>query len=217
MLPVIERDLPELGVRIPTPAFRRFWINLAHYHGQIWDASEAARSLGVSPPTVRRYLDLLTGLFVVRQLPPWHENLGKRQIRSPKIYLRDSGLLHVLLGIRSAPELDSHPKVGASWEGFALEHIIAHADEAYFWATLQGAELDLLLIRGGRRIGVECKRTDAPRITASMRIAIDDLGLERLWVVYPGTAPYALSDRINVAPLADILNQPAGVLWSRRR
>ena len=215
---VIERDLPELGVTIPGPAFRRFWGMLAHYHGQIWDASEPARSLGVSPPTVRRYLDLLTGLFMVRQLPPWHENIGKRQIKSPKIYLRDSGLLHVLLGIPGASELDSHPKVGASWEGFALEQIIAHADadEAYFWATLQGAELDLLLIRGGRRIGVEFKRADAPRITNSMRIAIDDLKLERLWVVYPGPARYALSDRITVAPLADLLARPARELWRRR-
>jgi predicted AAA+ superfamily ATPase len=179
---------------------------LAHYHGQIWNAAEPARSLGVSEPTVRRYLDLLTGLFMVRQLRPWHANLGKRQVKAPKVYLRDSGLLHYLLGIRTRKDLLSHPKSGASWEGYALEELlkIADVDDFYFWGTHGGAELDLLLFVRGRRIGVEFKRVDAPRLTRSMHIAFEDLALHHLAVIYPGEKIYPLAERITVLPLATL-------------
>lgn len=179
---------------------------LAHYHGGIWNAAEAARSLGVTEPTARRYLDLLAGLFMVRQLQPWHENMNKRQVKSPKIYLRDSGLLHGLLGLRSERDILSHPKVGASWEGYAIEEILktVRPEAAYFWATHTGAELDLLLFKGGRRYGVEVKFQDAPRLTPSMRIALEDLDLERLTVLYPGNLSYDLERRVTVAPLGQV-------------
>jgi predicted AAA+ superfamily ATPase len=162
----------------------------------------------VSEPTVRRYLDLLTGAYMLRQLPPWHENLGKRQVRSPKVYVRDSGLLHTLLGIGSRRDLEFHPKVGASWEGYALEEVLKamRPDEAYFWATHQGAELDLLLFKRGRRIGVECKRMDAPRLTPSMRIALADLRLDRLLVAYPGPTRYKLTHNVEVVPLSQLVD-----------
>ncbi len=202
----VERDLPQLGINIPAQAMLRFWTMVAHYHGNIWSAAGPARSLGVSEPTVRRYLDALTGLFMVRQLQPWHENLGKRQVKSPKIYVRDSGLLHQLLGIRTDKELFSHPKCGASWEGYAVEEALKHfqPDEAYFWATHQGAELDLLLFKDGRRLGVEIKRMDAPTLTPSMRIAFDNLRLDRLVILYPGSTRYALAKRVEVLPLATL-------------
>jgi uncharacterized protein len=205
----LERDLPQLGVTVPAPALLRFWSMLAHMHGQVWNASEPARSLGVGESTVRRYLDLLTGLFLVRQLPPWHENLGKRQVKAPKIYFRDSGMLHQLLGVRSERELLSHPKCGASWEGYALEETLKaiRPDEAYFWATYQGAELDLFLFKNGRRLGVEFKRMDAPRLTPSMRIALKDLRLEGLAVLHPGTASYPLGERVRVIPLAAVAGE----------
>ncbi|MCS6911421.1 MAG: DUF4143 domain-containing protein, partial [Anaerolineales bacterium] len=170
----LERDLPQFGFNLPAVSLFRFWSLLAHYHGQIWNAAEAARTLDVSQNTARRYLDLLEDLFMVRQLRPWHANLKKRQVKSPKIYFRDSGLLHYLLGIRTEQDLALHPRSGASWEGYALEEAIKalQPDEVYFWATHSGAELDLLLIKERRRIGVECKRVDAPRVTASMRIAM---------------------------------------------
>ena len=216
---LLERDLPQLGVTIPAPALFRFWAMLAHYHGQIWNASEPARSLGVSDATVRRYLDLFTGLYMVRQLQPWHENLKKRQVKSPKVYVRDSGLLHQLLGIRSERDLLNHPKCGASWEGYAIEAVIgaAQPDEAYFWATHQGAELDLLLFGNGRRLGVEVKRADAPALTRSMQIALEDLKLEQIAVVYPGTRHYTLSDRITVVPLAAIVKHGFNALFPLRR
>ena len=199
----LERDLPQLGVTIPAHALRRFWTMLAHYHAQVWNAAEPARSLGVAETTARRYLDLLTGVYMVRQLTPWHENLGKRQVKSPKVYVRDAGLLHHLLGITSEDELLAHPKCGASWEGYAIEEVInlVQPDEAYFWATHQGAELDLLLFKSGRRLGVEIKRMDAPRLTPSMRIALKDLKLEQLVVLYPGPKEYALAERVRVVPL----------------
>jgi len=202
----VERDLPQLGINIPAQAMLRFWTMAAHYHGNIWSAAEPARSLGISEPTVRRYLDALTGLFMVRQLQPWHENLGKRQVKSPKIYVRDSGLLHQLLGIRTDKELLSHPKCGASWEGYAVEEALKHfqPDEAYFWATHQGAELDLLLFKDGRRLGVEIKRMDAPMLTPSMRIALENLRLDRLVILYPGSTRYALAKRVEVLPLATL-------------
>lgn len=215
----LERDLPQLGVAIPAPALLRFWSMLAHVHGQVWNAAEPARSLGVSEPTVRRYLDLLTGLFLVRQLPPWHENLGKRQVKAPKIYFRDSGMLHQLLGIRSERELLAHPKCGASWEGYALEETlkVIRPDEAYFWATYQGAELDLLLFKDGRRLGVEFKRMDAPTLTPSMRIALKDLRLEGLVVLHPGTASYPLAERVRVMPVAALAGERPDTLFSVKK
>ncbi len=199
----LERDLPQMGSNVSSVSLRRFWNMLAHYHGQIWNAAELARSLGVNESTTRRYLDLLAGVFMVRQVQPWFENLGKRQIKSPKIYIRDSGLLHSLLGIGSARELEHHPKVGASWEGYAIEEVLRslRPDETYFWATHGGAELDLLLFIKGRRIGVEFKRADAPVVTASMRTAMGSLGLHRLFVVYPGTKAYSLAKNMEVLPL----------------
>lgn len=203
ILTLLERDLPQWGVRVPAKALLRFWTMIAHYHGQIWNASEPARAMGVNPATTRRYLDLLTDALVVRQLQPWHANLSKRQVKSPKLYVRDSGLLHQLLGLQSESALLNHPKSGASWEGFAIEQILAVEphDEACFWATHQGAELDLVLRRGDRLLGVECKRADAPRLTRSIRIALEDLDLERVVVVYPGAKRFPLGDRVEAVPL----------------
>ena len=203
----LERDMPQLGIRIPAVALYRFWSMVAHYHGQIWNAAELARAMAVNEPTVRRYLDLMTSVFMVRQLQPWHENLGKRQVKAPKVYVRDSGLLHALLGITNPRDLEGHPKVGASWEGYAIEEIIKaiRPDEAYFWATYHGAELDLLLLKNGKRIGVECKRTDAPTLTPSMRIALSDLKLDKLYVVYPGDRTYPLADNVEAIPLWHLL------------
>ena len=199
--------MPQLGIRVPAPRLERFWTMLAHYHGQLWNAAEPAGSLGLSQPTVRNYLDLMTSVYMIRQLQPWHENLAKRQVKAPKIYLRDTGLLHALLGIRSRVELLSHPKLGASWESLVIEQLLLafEIDHAYFWATHQGAELDLLLMRGARRIGVEIKRSDAPALTPSMRSALVDLRLDRLWVIYPGERRYALHERVTVVPLAAAL------------
>lgn len=203
---LIERDLPQWGVRVATTAMRRFWTMVAHYHGQVWNNADPARALGVSEPTVRRYLDLLTDALVLRQLQPWHANLRKRQVKSPKVYVRDTGLLHELLGIEDHSALLHHPKLGASWEGFAVEQVLAtepHA-EASFWASHQGAEIDLLIRRRGKLFGVECKRVDAPRMTPSIRIALEDLGLERVAVVYPGTKRYPVADRVEAVPLATL-------------
>ena len=206
----IYSDLPQLGINVPAPMMTRFWQMVAHYHGQLWNGAELARSLGVGETTVRRYLDFLTQTFMVRQLPPWHDNLGKRQVKAPKIYFRDTGLLHFLLDIRTTPQLATHARVGASWEGFALEQVlrIARPQQAYFWATHQGAELDLLMIQGDRRIGVEFKYTDVPRVTRSMRIAMTDLKLEVLYVVYPGQHRFPLAERIEAVPLWAVM--PAG-------
>jgi predicted AAA+ superfamily ATPase len=200
----LERDLPQLGIRIPAVVLRRFWNMVAHYHGQIWNAAELARALAVNESTVRRYLDLMTSVFMVRQLPPWFENLGKRQVKAPKIYVRDSGLLHTLLSVTSQHDLEHHPKVGASWEGYAVEEVLKalQPDEAYYWATYNGAEIDLILFKDGRRVGVECKRADAPALTPSMRIALADLKLDQLSVVYPGEKKYSLARNVEVVPLA---------------
>jgi predicted AAA+ superfamily ATPase len=208
----LERDVPQLGISIPAVALRRFWNMVAHYHGQIWNAAELARALAINESTVRRYLDLMTGLFMLRQLPPWFENLGKRQVKAPKVYVRDSGLLHTLLGIASQRDLEHHPKVGASWEGYAVEEVLKalRPDEAYFWATHGGAELDLLLFKRGRRIGVECKRADAPTLTPSMRIALADLKLDELRIVYPGTKRYALAGNVEVMPLTHLTMRTRG-------
>ena len=200
---LLERDFPQWGVRVAATALQRFWTMVAHYHGQVWNAAEPARSLGVSESTTRRYLDLLTDAFMIRQLQPYHANLKKRQGKSPKIYIRDSGLLHQLLGIDSMKNLFSHPKIGASWEGFVIEQLlnIEPHDEVFFWATHQGAEIDLILRRGDALYGVECKRTDAPRLTPSIRIALDDLNLQHVFVIYPGTQRFSLANHVEVVPL----------------
>lgn len=202
----LQRDLSELGVTIPSATLGRFWSMVAHYHGGIWNAAEFARSLGTSENTARHYLDILSGAWAVRQLQPWFENLGKRQRRAPKVYVRDSGLLHALLDLETQHQLLGHPKVGASFEGFAIEQILSllRTQDAYFWGTHQGAELDLLVMRGGERYGFELKLSDAPTATKSMRIALTDLKLTRLFVVYPGAQSYSLDDAIEVLPVADL-------------
>lgn len=202
----LERDIPGLGSHVSPVALGRFWKMLAHYHGQTWNAAELARSLDVSVTAVNHYRDLLAGTFMARVLPPWFENLGKRLVKSPKVYLRDSGVLHHLLGIKGMLELRTHPRYGASWEGFALEQVlISHGErDAYFYGTQRGAELDLLLLRHGRHWGFEFKCSDAPKTTKAMHIALDDLKLEHLWVVYPGALRYSLTDQITALPLREI-------------
>ena len=201
---LLERDFPQWGVRATATAMGRFWAMVAHYHGQTWNATDPARALGVSPGVVRRYLDVLTDALMVRQLPPWFANVKKRQVKAPKIYLRDSGLLHQLLGIDTEAALLTHPRIGASWEGFAIEQVLATEphDEAMFWATHQGAEIDLILRRGGDLYGVECKLADAPRVTPSIRNALADVGLARVAVLYPGAQRFPLADRVEVVPLS---------------
>lgn len=196
----LERDIPNLGFSIPPNQLRRFWLMLAHYHGQIFNASEIGTSLGVSHHTVNKYLDILAGTFMVRILSPWFENLKKRQVKSPKIYFRDSGILHALVGISEKEQLDTNPKLGAYWEGFALEEVIAtfgaRAEECYFWALHTQAELDLFIIKNGKRIGFEFKYTDAPRLTKSMHTAMADLKLDHLAVIYPGSLMFPLAENI---------------------
>ncbi len=205
---LLERDLRELGFDLPPAMLRRFLTMVAHYHGQTWNASAIASSLSVSAPTARRYLDILVGSLIVRQLPPWFENVGKRIVKAPKVYLRDPGILHYLLGIGSHAELEAHPKYGASWEGFALEEVLHLTAErnAYFWATYGGAELDLLITRNGRRIGYEFKSSEAPGITKSMRVAMHDLNLDELKIVFPGRFGFPL-DRGIAAVTLDELSQ----------
>jgi predicted AAA+ superfamily ATPase len=202
----LERDIPQLGITIAAETLRRFWTMVAHYHGRVWNAAEYARALGTAENTARRYLDILTGAYMVRVLPPWFENLKKRQVKAPKIYIRDSGLFHSLLQVSTLSDLQGHPKIGSSWEGFALEHVI-HAfrtRDAYFWATHTGAELDLMVTIAGKRHGFEFKYKDAPGRKRSMHIAFEDLGLEHLWIIYPGDQKYALDDKITVIPLEEI-------------
>lgn len=203
----LERDIPQLGITIAAETLRRFWTMVAHYHGQVWNAAEFARALGTAENTARRYLDILTGAYMVRVLPPWFENLKKRQVKAPKIYIRDSGMFHSLLRVSTLAELRGHPKIGASWEGFALEHMIHvfRTRDAYFWATHSGAELDLMVTIAGKRHGFEFKYTDAPGRKRAMHIAIKDLGLEHLWVIYPGDQKYTLDSKITAIPLEEIL------------
>jgi uncharacterized protein len=213
----LERDLPGLGITIPARTLERFWAMLSHYHGQVWNASEFARSFGVSHTTVRKYLDILASAFVVVQLRPWAENIGKRIVKSPKVFIADSGLLHALVGIESPRQLHRHPKLGASWEGFMLLQIIAalraRPDECYFWATHAGAELDLLVVRGGQRLGFEIKRTDTPSVTPSMRTAMESLGLARLDVIHAGQTTFSLPSRVRALAAKDVLHE----LGSKRR
>ena len=210
---LLERDFPQWGVRVPAAAMGRFWAMLAHYHAQTWNAAEPARALGVSPGVVRRYLDVVTDALMVRQLQPWFANLKKRQVKAPKIYVRDTGLLHRLLGIDTELALLTHPRVGASWEGFVIEQVLATEphDEVFFWTTHQGAEIDLILHRGGELYGVECKLADALRITPSIRIALADLGLAKVTILYPGAQRFQLADRVEVVPLSTLSRD--GVLF----
>lgn len=206
----LERDIPQLGINIPASAMRRFWTMLAHYHGQIWNASEIGRSMGLSDKTIRSYLDILTGTFMIRQLQPWYENTGKRQIKKPKIYFRDSGLLHSLLDIREYHALLGNPKVGASWEGFALEQVlqILQPPQAYFWGVHSGAELDLMFLHDGHRYGIEVKFSEAPDVTSSMKNAVKELGLSHLWIMYPGSHNYPVEENISVWSLQNIGKLP---------
>jgi predicted AAA+ superfamily ATPase len=199
----LERDLAQLGVRVPAPTMRRFWTMLAHHAGGIWNGSEIGRSLGDSHTTVRRHLDVMAAALVVRVVEPWFENLGKRQVKAPKVYIRDTGLLHALLALPDLRALEGHPKLGASWESFAIEQLLARSGErpAYYWRTQAGAELDLLLFLGGRRIGVEIKYGAAPAMTKSMGSALKDLELHKLFVVHAGSSRYPLHPRIEALPL----------------
>jgi predicted AAA+ superfamily ATPase len=206
----LERDLPALGVNIAADTMRRFWSMLAHHHAQLWNASEIGRSFGVADTTVRNYLDKLTDALVVRQLKPWHENLGKRQVKSPKIFIRDSGLLHALLNLPTKRDIEGHPKLGASWEGFVIDQLVQQLnvspEEIYHWRTHQGAELDLLAVRGGVRLGFEVKRTVAPTLTPSMRSAMRDLKLTALTVVHAGDQTFPLSKQVQAVAFRDVLN-----------
>jgi uncharacterized protein len=214
---IVDRDLPAFDVRLGAVALQRFLAMLAHRHGSIWQAADPARSLGISQHTVRRYLDLLTDALIVRQLPAWFANISKRQVKAPKVFIRDAGLAHSLLSITSYDELLRHPSAGATWEGFLLEEIVRLCQldnplqQGYFWRAHTGAELDLYLPGVGRGLGIEIKRADAPRITPSMRSAINDLGLERLLVVYPGSRRYTIGDRTEVIPATEILSSPSGL------
>ena len=205
----LERDIPQLGIQIPASTLRRFWTMICHYHGQILNHSELARSFGISDMTVRRYLEILEGTFMIRLLQPWHVNIGKRLVKRPKLYLRDSGLFHSLLSIDSFPQLATHNKLGASWEGFALETAIRaigkRSEEFSFWATHSGAEVDLFWQHAGRNLAVEVKYADAPRLTPSMKSALDDLELDHLWVLYPGDRSYPLGENITVLPLEQLV------------
>lgn len=202
----LERDIPQLGINIPALAMRRFWTMLAHYHAQTWNASEISRSMGISDKTARSYLDILTGTFMIRQLQPWFENFGKRQVKSPKIYFRDAGLLHSLLGVPDKHSLLGHPKVGASWEGFAMEQAIQilNPGEVYFWGTHSGAELDLVFLHKGKRLGMEFKFNEAPDLTPSMRTSFSELKLNHLWIIYPGTEIYPVEKGMIALPLVRV-------------
>ncbi len=214
----LERDVPQLGVQIPAEHLRRFWSMTAHYHAQIWNGSEIAASLGVAHTTVARYLDLLCGAFVLRRIPPWHVNLGKRLVKSPKVYVRDSGLLHYFLGIHDRHDLLGHPKLGASWEGLVLEELLRVASERdiHFYSTYSGAELDFVVRSGRGPVGFEAKRSEAPTLTKSMRVVLDDLRLKHLFVVYPGPARFPLHKNVTAIPMAALSAGVEGLLRSLR-
>lgn len=213
----LERDVPQLGLRIAPLNLRRFWTMVAHYHGQTWNHAEVGTALGLDEKTVRRYLDIMAGAFMLRVLPPWFENLGKRQRKAPKAYVRDSGLLHTLLSIDTPERLLSHPTLGASFEGFAL-NLVAEAlptREIYYWSVHSGPELDLLAFVGGKRVGFELKYSDAPTLTASMTQAFEKLRLDALWVVYPGARRYQLRAGIEALPLAEAVELARGLSGAR--
>jgi predicted AAA+ superfamily ATPase len=205
----LERDIPQLGISIPAQTLRRFWLMICDYHGRILNYSELARAFGISDMTVRRYLDILQGTFMIRILQPWHSNIGKRQVKNPKVYIRDSGLLHGLLSIRRREELLSSSKLGSSWEGFALENTVRRLgkrnEDVFFWRTHGGAELDLLWVDKGKYFGAEFKFADAPRMTASLHSALRDLNLQHAWIIYPGKEKYEIDERVTVLPLASIV------------
>jgi uncharacterized protein len=208
----LSRDAARFGMSLPPETLRRFWTMLAHLHGGTLNTAELGRAVSLDQKTASRYVDILAGAFLVRRLPPWFENTGKRLVKAPKIYLRDSGVLHALLGLRTPAEVRSHPRLGASWEGFALEHAVGvlHAErDAYFWATHGGAELDLIISRGGAKFGFEFKFSDAPTTTKSMRLAMTDLNLKRLFVVYPGSRRFELDDSLVALPLMGLLEESA--------
>ena len=201
----LERDIQRHGIEVPVVTLHRFWTMLAHSHGNIWNSAPFASSLGISQPTVRRYLDIMSGLFMVRQIQPWHVNIKKRQVKSPKVYVRDTGILHSLLGIKTESDILTHPCCGASWEGFVIEEIIRtiKPDDFYYWATYQGAEIDLIIFKGAERYGFEIKRSDAPSMTASMHMALETLQLKSITVIYPGSKRYSLADNVMVVPFRD--------------
>ncbi|HBR14396.1 MAG TPA: hypothetical protein DD723_02490 [Candidatus Omnitrophica bacterium] len=209
----VERDLPAYGITLPPLTLSRLWVMLAHYHGQLLNSSEIARSLGINELTVKRYVDVLSGVFMVRQLQPWHANIKKRQVKAPKIYIRDTGILHNLLGIKTRDDLLANPKYGASWEGYVIEEVIrsVEPDDVYFWATYNGAEIDLVFSKRGRMYGVECKRADAPTMTPSMKIALEDLKLARIAVIYPGKQRYSLHKQVEVVPFEAVANGFTGI------
>jgi predicted AAA+ superfamily ATPase len=204
----LEQDIPNLGIRIPAQQLRRFWMMVAHYHGNIVNFSEIGNSLGLSDNTIRKYLDILNATFMVRILQPWYENISKRQVKTPKIYLRDSGLLHIFLNINDYKDLLGHPKLGASWEGFALEQTIDILNldpfDCYFWATHNNAEIDLVVIRGTNKIGFEFKFADTVSVSKSMRIAIDDLQLSKIYVITPSGRQYHIAENIEVIGLQEL-------------
>ncbi len=208
---LLERDFPQLGVRIPSDTLRRFWMMLAHYHGQMLNLAELARSFGVSSHTVKRYIDLLVGTFMVRLVQPWSVNIGKRLVKTPKLYIRDSGVLGHLLSVQSFGDIVSHHRLGAMWEGFALETVARALDkrdeELFFWRTHTGIEADLFWQSHGKNWAIEFKYADAPSLTKSMTACIDDLNLAHLWVVYPGGQRYKLHEKITVLPLAEVGNE----------
>ena len=208
----LERDLPNLGFSIPTSQMRKFWLMICHYHGGIFNASELGNSLGISHHTAKNYLDIFEGTFMIRVLQPWYENLKKRQVKTPKIYFRDSGIYHALLGIENQEALLTNPKIGASWEGFALEQVICHfkaePEECYFWASHSTAEIDLLIFKNGQRMGFEFKYTDTPKITSSIKIALEDLNLHSVKVVYPGKISFKLSEKIEAIGLQNFIKEP---------
>ncbi len=215
----LERDIPQLGIQIPAEHLRRFWSMTAHYHGQIWNGSEIAGSLGVAHTTVARYLDILCGAFVLRRVPPWHANIGKRLVKSPKVYLRDSGLLHSLLGIRDRHDLLGHPKLGASWEGLVLEELLWTVSDRdlFFHSTHSGSEVDFVVRSGVDLFGFEAKCSDAPSLTRSMRVVLEDLGLKHLFVVYPGPERFPLHAKVTAIPMAALAAGPKGLLAPARR
>ncbi|MCB9748289.1 MAG: ATP-binding protein [Candidatus Omnitrophica bacterium] len=214
----LERDLREAqGLDVPVVTLHKFWIMLAHSHGKIWNASPFAASLGLTHPTVRKYLDILTGLFMVRQLQPWYANIKKRQVKSPKVYIRDTGLLHALIGINTEQELPRHPICGSSWEGFVIEEIIRSVEphDVYYWATHQGAEIDLVFFKGGRMYGIEVKRADAPTMTKSIETALECLDIERIAVIYPGKRRYSIHKKVDVVPFDEIKGGMKGLFGGK--